>query len=268
MSLINPQPVAHAIRILTAAVCLLIERTHGDVISLSASMDNTLFQDAEGDQSSGMGESIFAGRTGARNDFRIRRATIAFDLAAAIPSNAMISGATLRLFLEDAGQNATGTTASLHALTANWGEGTSIGLVGNPGVATVGDATWLHRFYDTAFWSQPGGDFDPQSSAFLLIGSASQFYEWTGTALVADVQRWAGNPASNFGWILTGEEGDVTTALRFDSRESTASANRPQLIISYTVVPEAVSPLAGGALLLLRRAPRRSPVTSHELSCT
>jgi hypothetical protein len=254
---------------LTATALLLGGRTDAEVVSILPSQDNTLFQSANGDQSSGLGESIFAGRTGFRNDFRIRRGTIAFDVAAAIPTNAMITDVTLRLFLEDAGQNASGTTVSLHTLNASWGEGTSVGLVGNPGVASIGDATWLHRFYDTASWFQPGGDFDPQPSAGTSISFASQFYQWSGSGLLDDVTQWLANPASNFGWILTGEEGDVTTALRFDSRESSITANRPQLTVTYTVPEPATFALFASGLLFCRSWPARGPArTRPQHPCT
>jgi hypothetical protein len=199
-------------------------------------------------------------------NFQIRRATIAFDLAASIPADATITGATLRLFLESAGQNAGGTSVSLHELAADWGEGTSKGIVGNPGSASTGDATWLHRFYSTTFWSQPGGDFDTMPSATTTIEFPTRFYEWTGAGLLEDVQGWLVNPAANFGWILMGEEGDVITALRFDSRESTIPTNRPQLVVSYTVPePSSVALLIGAAVAVLGLA-RLATLFSTELS--
>ena len=60
----------------------------------------------------------------------------------------------------------------LHRVLSDWGEGTS-GAGGDPlhmgggggSPATAGDATWLHTFFDTSFWANPGGDFSSTASA-------------------------------------------------------------------------------------------------------
>ena len=53
--------------------------------------------------------------------------------------------------------------------------------------------------------------------------------------MVADVQSWLDNPASNFGWLVLGDETDHrTTAKRFDTRES---ASPPMLTIQYIPGP-------------------------------
>ena len=49
--------------------------------------------------------------------------------------------------------------------------------------------------------------------------------------MVADVQSWLDNPASNFGWLVLGDETAIATAKRFDTRES---ASPPVLTIEYT----------------------------------
>ena len=49
--------------------------------------------------------------------------------------------------------------------------------------------------------------------------------------MVADVQSWLDNPASNFGWLVLGDETAIATAKRFDTRES---ASPPMLTIEFT----------------------------------
>ena len=49
--------------------------------------------------------------------------------------------------------------------------------------------------------------------------------------MVADVQSWLVNPASNFGWLVLGDESGSGTAKRFDTRES---ASPPVLTVEYT----------------------------------
>ena len=36
--------------------------------------------------------------------------------------------------------------------------------------------------------------------------------------MVADVQSWLDNPATNFGWLVLGDESDILTAKRFDTQ--------------------------------------------------
>ena len=235
----------------TVAV-LAAETAFSATVILSASKDNTLFESVTGMESDGAGDSFFAGRTGANDGSHIRRATIAFDVASTIPSNATVTAVKLTLFLAQGAPSSFGENVSLFSFTADWGEGSSMGFSGHPGGSTTGDATWLHRFYNTALWSTPGGDFNPQSSATTSITAAFQFYSWTGPGLVDDVQTWVGNPAANFGWIARGNETVTNTALRFNSRQATTQANRPQLTVDYIIVPEpsVIAVLIPGLVLL------------------
>jgi hypothetical protein len=123
---------------------------------------------------------------------------------------------------------------SLHRLLADWGEGASDapGGEGAGGQTQPGDATWAHRFFDTVDWTTGGGDFEALPSAALSVGGLGS-YAWSSPALVADVQQWLDDPASNFGWIITGEEGSSGTAKRFDSKDNPDELVRPMLTIQY-----------------------------------
>jgi hypothetical protein len=131
---------------------------------------------------------------------------------------------------------------TLHRVTASWGEGTSLfsdpffgGGIGAP--ATAGDATWLHRFYPSDLWTQPGGDFDPGPVASAVVPPTSGQYQWGSTAeMVSLVQSWVNAPASNFGFMLRGDETVSVTARRFFTREATTPSNRPHLLVSYEIV--------------------------------
>jgi hypothetical protein len=51
--------------------------------------------------------------------------------------------------------------------------------------------------------------------------------------LIADVQAWLTNPASNFGWVLMSQSENITeTARRFGSRED--ADNAPTLVVEYS----------------------------------
>ena len=58
-------------------------------------------------------------------------------------------------------------------------------------------------------------------------------YTWSGSGLIADVQAWVSNPASNFGWVIRGNETTDGKAQRFNTGENTS--NPPQLTVTYQV---------------------------------
>ena len=130
----------------------------------------------------------------------------------------------------------------LHRLLSDWGEGGSdaSGEEGGGARATTGDATWLHTFFDTAMWANPGGDFSATVSASAPVGATST-YTWSSPQMGADVQAWLDQPASNFGWLLLGNESQDQTTKRFDSRENAVAGNRPRLDVIYAP-PEPPTP--------------------------
>jgi hypothetical protein len=205
--------------------------TVADVANVSASKDNTLYEDAQGDVSNGAGDYLFAGQS---NVGVVRRALLHFDIAAALPSGSTINSVTLTLALS---RTLTGDVSfSLHTVSQDWGEGASDAPL-NEGAGTTAatnDATWLHTFYNTATWTTPGGDFNPTPSATATVGSTLTTYSWTSTQMATDVQNWLDTPASNFGWILIGGETVNATAKRFASRTNPVTANQPVLVIDYT----------------------------------
>jgi hypothetical protein len=201
-----------------------------DVININPVKDNTLYEydPAEGDQSNALGNHFFAGETGMGE---LRRGVLAFDIAGNIPAGSTILGVTLSLNMSRTGVD-TARTIELHKLLANWGEGTSVapGEEGDGAPATPNDATWRHRFFDTIFWTTAGGDFSAMVSASQSVGALGM-YMWSSPQMIGNVQSWLNNPATNFGWLVLGDESDILTAKRFDTRES---ASPPVLTIQYT----------------------------------
>jgi len=51
------------------------------------------------------------------------------------------------------------STATLHRVTSDWGEGASSAVNGAGASALTGDSTWLRTFYDTVSWGTNGGDY-------------------------------------------------------------------------------------------------------------
>ena len=219
--------------LLTALCCTVASSVSAAIINLTPSKDNTLYEydPAEGDHSNGAGFHFFAGENGMGE---LRRSALAFDIAGHIPAGSTILAVTLSMNMSRTALD-TARTVELHKLLADWGEGTSHapGEEGDGAPATPNDATWRHRFFDTIFWTNQGGDFSATVSASQSVGPIGQ-YAWTSAQMVADVQSWLDTPGNNFGWLVLGDESTIATAKRFDSRES---ASPPMLTIQYIPGP-------------------------------
>ena len=218
------------------AVCTAVAR--GDTVTLDARKDNTLYESSSGALSNGSGQHVFAGRTGQPSD-SIRRALLAFDIAASVPAGSTVTDVQLVLNLS---RTISGdATVSLRRVLADWGEGASDAAAeeGGGAPAAPDDATWLHRFYDATFWAAPGGDFAATDSASATVGVTLGQYTWGSTPqMVADVQGWLDHPAGNFGWLLLGNEASGFTSKRFDSRDNPDPAVRPKLTVTFTPPPD------------------------------
>jgi hypothetical protein len=216
-----------------------------DTITIYASRENTIFQDLRAN-SDGGGGALFVGED--QRSFA-RRALIGFDIATNIPAGATITSVQLSLFEEQAspGQKSA-RPIELHRLLDDWGGGTTGQGVpathsgmGFPTPADGSTATWSHRFYNTVPWTSSGGDFAATASGSTMVGITRQAYVWDSTPMmVADVQGWLDDPASNFGWLLLGLESTPGTARRFDSGDAANSALWPELTVTFSgaAVPE------------------------------
>lgn len=216
--------------LLLLAPCPLL----ADTAALAPLRDNTLIESPTGGLSNGAGMYVFVGRT-AQTSGAVRRGLVAFDVAAAIPERATITAVALTLHVSRTASAAV-HDIQLHRLLAPWGEGTSVGASGEGAGAssTPGDATWIHRSFDTERWTNPGGDFEATPSAILPVSGPGD-YTWGPTPqLIADVQSWLDAPAGAHGWILLGDESTPRSAKRFDSRQNDSPALRPALAISFT----------------------------------
>ncbi|MFZ4764295.1 MAG: PQQ-dependent sugar dehydrogenase [Roseimicrobium sp.] len=204
---------------------------------LTVEKDNTIFSEdliLARDYSDALG-NVYAGRTGDNFGPYLRRGLIAFDVSS-IPSSAVITSAQVKLFVDRTGPGSGGTILSLHRLNETWGEGTSYKAGGGIGVqATVPDATWRYRSFNTTMWSTAGGAF--QATASATIPAASGLRTWGSTAqLQSDVQGWVNGSQVNAGWIIRGDETGNETACRFHSKQQ--GTTPPALVVSYEVGPQ------------------------------
>ena len=149
---------------------------------------------------------IVAGRNTAGKQDKI---LIKFDLSG-LPAGATITSATLRLNL--AASSGTGSfNIGLYKIIKSWVEST---------------ATWSNF--------SSGGNYDStqQAVASVALGSTG-FKEWT--VPVAVVNGWIATPSSNYGLALVYESSTKGPDYQFASKENTTVANRPQLVINYTL---------------------------------
>lgn len=231
--------------------------------------DAVLYQDAAGNQASGAGDFLTAGRNNQGTN-SIRRSLLQFDFSL-LPTGAQVTSATLRLHLSTTVTTET-VMLSVHRMTAQWGAGP-----GNPtgneqnGVAPVtGDSTWLHAGFPSTLWATPGGDFIPSASALASVTNSSGFFTWSSPLIVDDVNAWLADPGKNSGWVLRSDESAPQTAKRFESGDSASMSFRPALVIDYNVVPEPGPWLTAAAscvtLLAGRRRRTRTPRSGRELT--
>lgn len=240
------------------ATCSIVPAASADVAALGASLDATLYEYTTIPLANGAGEWFFAGMN---NQGLRRRGLISFDLAAFVDSlggaEIEVHSVTLELALSQGG--GAETAIDLHRVAAAWGEGTSdaSGNEGSGAPATPGSATWFNTFFDGSFWSTPGGDFAAASSATLSLG-ANGSYGVSSEGMRQDVLAWIADASVNFGWILIGDETQMGTARRFDSRQNELPAGRPRLVIDYTVVPAPAAAVALAPIGLFATRRRRA----------
>jgi hypothetical protein len=225
-------------------------------IVLLPSADTSLWQRGT-NHNLGGSDLLPVGTTGSDGGGKRGRPLLKFDVAAALPSNAVIESASFYFRVVIAPMEG-GVTSTMEAFPVlfDWGEGNKTYTdpqrpMNSTQPATAGEATWLHRFHgdESQRWQEPGGalfdqDFseDPSFSAFLQA-DAGRDYNRPLTASGLDVLRqWLTNPASNFGWVLISQrEGTLFTGRQIASREFATPEFRPRLTINYSL-PEPVAP--------------------------
>jgi len=216
--------------LLLFSIFLVNEDSFSITDTLRATKDNTLYENEFGLLSNGKGQYMFAGTTAG---VQIRRGIISFGVNDFIPPGAVITG--VKLVMHMSKTIALSKRVKLHRVTKNWGEGNSDAFSeeGGGAASDSADATWVHNFYNTDYWSSPGGDYSAVESGQTNV-YAIGFYTWTDPQMIADVQNWVNNVSPDFGWIIVGDESELATAKRFDTREHPDVTVRPKLIVTYT----------------------------------
>ncbi len=213
-----------------AAIDILEPRTLLSVttVTLGPSQDSSIYNALPGDLSNGSGESIVVGGSG--SGIAARRGLVAFDLSTAgVPDGATILDAVLTMHVA---VPSTAADIALHAVTSPWNESGSDapGNEFNGAAAQVRDATWQFALFGSLRWHSAGGDY--ASVTDVAQAASSGVIQWSGNALVDDVQLWLDDPSLNYGWILIGDE-QSDAVQSFVSRDSANVALHPQLEITW-----------------------------------
>lgn len=203
-------------------------------VTVEPSKDNTIFSENV-TFSNGQGH-LFSGiiANGTGNE---RRALLAFDVASAVPAGAPITSATLTLNVTKTSTTNPVVDFVLHKVTEEWGEaGSNAGPNGGAGAAAqTNDATWTHRLFNVAQWTDLGGTYNAGASGAKAIGAIGA-YTFNDTPLIDDIRSWIANPAQNFGWILIGD--NVTGgAKQIASGEDPDPLIRPKLTVNIKAAP-------------------------------
>jgi len=228
-----------------------------DVVTLTASKDNSIFL-TEPLASNGTGQGVFCGRTNARGGIT-HRGLVQFEPVEVVPIGSKVVSATLSMHLVQGAPLSGPRPVTIFRLTAAWGEGDSEGSGGSGAEPVAPDATWLHTMYPDSFWTTPGppaptgpppspppssrpprgGYFVPAPLDVQQVDSSDGPVQWGPTlGLIAAVQMWVDDPATNFGFLLMGDESLPGTARQFASSEYFPEIElRPRLTIEYTTAP-------------------------------
>ena len=197
------------------------------------------------DSNNGLLETLVAGALNAAAGGASRRILYKFDLTAQIPSNAIVTAASVNVtVVPNFPPSPQASTFDLRRLLEDW---------------TESEATWNSRMVTPVIvpWETPGaiGALDSVSTASSTIavgtGSVQQTYTFASTTqLVADVQAWVANPGTNFGWLLISEgEAVLETARHFTCGRFSDTNVVPMLMVTFTASSPPIPPTISAVTL-------------------
>ncbi len=210
-----------AMLIIVALLGSLVQGFAQTTVTLNSSGDVEIWNNSTNDANKNYGACNIIYVNGATSSPK-QRDLIQFNVSS-IPSGASITSATLRLVKVGGGN--TSRAIAVYRITSPWTEGT-----GDCNGNSTADATWNNRTTSTA-WGTAGGDFNATAYATTNVaGNAA--YTWTITSLV---QEWVNATNPNYGLMVKYETENVTDEKNFASEENNTTADRPQLIVTYTL---------------------------------
>lgn len=222
-------PHPHLPQLATSVLALVCSASPAAPLQLRPAQDASLYAGTPDAQTlaDGSGPHLWLATTA---EGLTRRALLRFDLAG-VPAGSVLRSARLVLYQS---RSRSDHVVRVHRVLQAWGEGpANSGAAGGGAPAAAGDVTWLNRLHPSQAWQQPGATHQAAASAQALVGPPNQAYVFESAQLTADVQAWLQQPASNHGWLLVGDEAQLQSAKRFESRENTSAANQPRLELDF-----------------------------------
>jgi uncharacterized repeat protein (TIGR01451 family) len=144
---------------------------------------------------------------------KLKRSLLRFDLSS-LPSDAIVSSATLSLYVKGASGGA--LTINAHRVTQPWNEA---------------QVTWKAR--DKAagqLWTTQGGDYDAAVAASTVVDDTKNVWRsWSIGSLVAG---WLSSPATNYGLILEAASSNAEKV--FKSSDDGTTSQRPKLEVCFS----------------------------------
>jgi len=147
------------------------------------------------------------------------RILIQFDLSS-IPTGAIITTATLRLYLSGDNGFPANQDVTIHRGLVAWVEAQS---------------TWNNRITATAWTGGSGGvagtEYNTTATATTAVGAQGADYDWN---VAVDVQGFIDGTYTNNGWWLIGTATLADRLKAFSSSDHATAGQRPELIVVYT----------------------------------
>ena len=198
-----------------AACCATAPPHEGSVVATPAA---DLYIVAEAHTGTNIATDTFC--VGCNSQANKMRALLRFDLSE-VPAGATVTAATLEVSVLRA--RTKGNDVRVFPIREPWAT--------TPGGGPEGP-TWETRSPTLGDWSLPGGALATAPSGSVTMDGPAR-YSVSADGLINDVQRWIGDPASNHGWALVGDETRAPTVKRIASSRHENEAARPRLIVRY-----------------------------------
>jgi hypothetical protein len=203
-------------------------RAGAQSVTLNPAQDTFISEYISFSEPNGSAADMVIGTQGANVGFKKSRGLIQFDVSS-IPAGAVVTFVTLRLTATRSPLSPAASDFHLHRMLRPWD-----GL----------ESTWSVRLDPDENWETPGGqpgtDYAEASSASVHVTGTGGYTFGSTSGLVADVNAWLANPASNHGWLVKTEDESVAfTARRWSSREAASGA--PVLEVQFEPAAPPVS---------------------------
>lgn len=228
------------------AASITLGHAGAETVTIHADRDGTLIEAEGSDWSLGAAWNFYVGRVGPNGGGLRRRGLIRFPVDM-IPPGSTITSVAVKLYLSKGQSGA--QVISFKRCLSDWGEGASFAFGGAGALSEENDVSWTKRFWPDVAWDTPGGDFVSTASVLWPCGALGWYTFGSTPGLVADVQQWVDGTLPNYGWVLTGNESALQTVKRFESRETTAEAWRPVMIVEFIPPQGVVGDLNGDGIV-------------------